>query len=104
VKIMRKIRRLNRRARRITIAAVTAAVVSTLGGCDLTPDGEILEVETGRNGVKAEIRDGDGDYEVYLVRDTTCRPGDQITDCADRDDYLTEPVGHTPGLNTDGND
>lgn len=74
-----------------------AGVVLT--GC--TPsDGHINETETGRNGVKLEVKDGDGDYEVYLVPDTTCREGMYLDDCADADDYLVPPPGSTPGLNS----
>lgn len=93
-----------RRYRKARAATKLLLVLGTLGfalllsGCG-NQNGRILEVETGRNGVKAEVQDGTGDYEVYLVRDTVCAPDDYIQDCADRDDYLIEPANHRAGKN-----
>lgn len=104
MKLIRKARRARRTVRRAGIAAILAAALG-LSGCGAFPtDGHINETETGRNGVKAEVKDGDGDYEVYLVRDTDCREGDYIDECADQDDYLVEPDGHTSGVNPDSDD
>jgi len=86
-----------RTAKGLAVAGALALAILT-GGC-ASQDGRILETETGRNGVKAEVQSGQGDYEVYLVRDTTCNEGDYIHDCADRDDYLVEPTGHVAGRN-----
>lgn len=97
MKIIRKARRARRAARRFGIAAILAAALG-LSGCGVQ-DGLILETETGRNGVKAEIQDGDGDYEVYLVPDTTCTERQYIQECADKDDFLVSPDGHIAGRN-----
>jgi len=89
--------------RRITGTALAALTIGvTLTSCGLAnTDGQILETETGRNGVKAEIKDGDGDFEVYLIPNTECREGDYLKDCADDDDYLVRSPGAQPGLNHD---
>lgn len=85
--------------------SLTLAAGAALTACDWTTgpsDGYIEEVETGRNGVKLEVRDGDGDYEVYLAPDTVCRAEQYVHDCADRDDYLTPVPNHQPGINDAG--
>lgn len=99
MRIIRKARRYRRAARRFGIAAILAAALG-LGACGVQ-NGLILEMETGRNGVKAEVKDGAGDYEVYLVPDTTCAVDQYIQDCADKDDYLVSPPGHTTSRDTD---
>lgn len=82
--------------------AGSGAVLSACAVFDRT--GEIMELEEGRNGVKAEVNNGNnGDYEVYLIPGTKCEEGDRIDDCADADDYLVTPDGAVPGINR-GND
>lgn len=79
--------------------AGSGALISACGVFDRT--GEIMEMEEGRNGVKAEVNNGNnGDYEVYLIPNTTCTEGDRIDECADEDDYLVAPDGARPGVNT----
>jgi hypothetical protein len=83
-------------------AALVLALSPPLVGCDpfaAPSDGWITEVETGRNGVKLEVVDGDGDYEVYLAPDTVCRAETYVHDCADVDDYLVPVDGRQPGIN-----
>ena len=99
MKLYRKYRRARRVARKAGIVAILAAALG-LAGC-ANQNGRILEIETGRNGVKAEVQDGTGDYEVYLVPDTTCTVDQYIQDCADKDDFLVPPTGHTRGRDTD---
>jgi hypothetical protein len=90
------------RTRGAALLACAVALGGVLIGCDLpNEDGKILEVETGRNGVKVEVKDGEGDYEVYLIPGTTCTEGTYLRDCADRDDYLVAPPGARAGLNGD---
>jgi hypothetical protein len=99
---------------RVTRARLTAAtlVLAALAGATACAtlerreyrDGYVMEYERGRNGVKLEVRDGDGtddddQLEFYLVPDTTCRVGDILAECADEDDFLEPRPGATPGLN-----
>lgn len=94
------------------LVAVVGAVIALAGSgtalsaCGvLDRTGEIMEMEEGRNGVKAEINNGNNDdYEVYLIPNTECDEGDRIDDCADRDDYLVAPSGAVPGLNGNNSD
>lgn len=79
------------------LAAVLLVTTFTVTACG-DVNGRIDEVETGRNGVKVEVRDGTGDYEAYLIPNTTCEQGDYIQDCADADDYLVAPEGAQPGV------
>lgn len=81
---------------KIVPALLGAALV--LSACG-DVNGRIDEVETGRNGVKVEVRDGTGNYEAYLIPNTTCEEGDYIQNCADADDYLVTPAGARPGKN-----
>lgn len=82
--------------------AGSGVVLSACGAFDRT--GEIMELEEGRNGVKAEVNNGNNDdYEVYLIPGTVCNEGDRISECADEDDYLVTPDGATPGLNSGSN-
>lgn len=85
------------------LAACTVVLGGLLLGCGLVQneDGKILEVETGRNGVKVEVKDGRGDYEAYLIPGTTCTEGAYLRDCADADDYLVPRAGAVPGPNRD---
>jgi hypothetical protein len=84
------------RVLRLTVVGAAALVALTACGA---VNGRIDEVETGRNGVKVEVRDGTGSYEAYLIPNTTCEEGDYIQDCADRDDYLVAPANARPGRN-----
>lgn len=84
--------------RTLRTTAVGAALLVALTAC-ANYDGRILEVETGRNGVKVEVQDGNGDYEAYLIPETTCGENDYIQNCADRDDYLVAPANARPGRN-----
>lgn len=79
------------------LAAVLLGAGLTLTACG-DVNGLIDEVETGRNGVKVEVRDGTGDYEAYLIPNTTCQQGDYIQDCADADDYLVAREDARPGV------
>lgn len=95
----RKYRRARRHVRWALVVA-TLGLALVLSACGLVDtDGDIVEIETGRNGVKAEIKDGDGDYEVYLIPETVCRADQALSDCADADDFLVPPPNATPGLN-----
>lgn len=98
MKIIRKARRLKRRTRRATLAIVGAIAVAVLGGCGLVEqNGDIREVERGKNGVKVEYKMGNNEEEVYLVPDSPCTDNDNINDCADQDDYLVPPRGYKAG-------
>lgn len=102
MRIYRKYRRTRRKAKWTAIIGALLAAGLGLGGCAemMGPqDGDIMEIETGRNGVKAEIKDGDGDYEVYLIPNTVCRKDQALNQCADKDDYLVPPDKATPGVN-----
>jgi len=93
--------RTTRTYRAVALAAVAVVLGGLSSACLPNEDGKILEVETGRNGVKVEVKDGDGDYEVYLIPGTTCAEGTYLRDCADADDYLVPRAGAVPGLNRD---
>jgi hypothetical protein len=82
----------------VKIAPVVLGLTLALTACG-DVNGRIDEVETGRNGVKVEVRDGTGSYEAYLIPDTVCEEGDYIQDCADADDYLVSRDGARPGRN-----
>lgn len=91
--------------RLVTGAMIAAGATATLvAGCGLVQeqDGMIKEVETGRNGVKVEVKNGDTTYETYLIPNTECEQDEYIRDCADADDYLVVPDGAVPGLNGRG--
>lgn len=88
-----------RRTASAGLVALGAALTLTACG---TTNGRITEVETGRNGVKVEVKDGTGDYEAYLIPNTTCEENEYIQDCADADDYLVPPDGARPGRNVGG--
>lgn len=82
------------------VTALLAGAALALSACNLpNENGKILELEVGRNGVKVEVRDANGDYETYLIPDTECEQDEYVQDCADADDYLVPPRGAVPGLN-----
>ena len=82
----------------LTLLVTALLATSVLTACG-SANGKIKEIEEGRNGVKAEVVDGNGDYEVYLIPSTTCEQNDYLRDCADEDDFLVAPRGARPGVN-----
>lgn len=99
MKLYRKYRRTRRHLRWVLVAATLGAAL-LLGGCDLVDvDGDIVEIEDGRNGVKAEIKNGDDAYEVYLIPGTVCKQHQALDECADTDDFLVPAKGAIPGIN-----
>lgn len=99
-----RLTRTGTRVTRLTGVTLAAGAVVMLAGCGLVQDqdGMIREVETGRNGVKVEVQDGDTTYETYLIPNTECEQDEYIQDCADADDYLVAPDSAVPGLNGRG--
>jgi hypothetical protein len=93
MKLFRRARRLSRRTRRGLVAAITLGLMLSLTGCGAWPDGQIVEVEYGRNGKAVEVREGSGNYEVYLSSDSDCQEDDMLDECATDTDYLVESDG-----------